>query len=217
MQNRFGSLYLFAKGIGDQHVYMNVRGPITREAPPEPPPVPKIVKFTASPDYIDVGKSSTLSWQVTDCKNCKVTLEGRDGLNYSDFLVTLHVTTSDSKDVAPNRSNPTRYSLIARGSNGSVGPEYVYVYLHNPGTPTPTPSGSFYYFKCINATSLRPCYTVSFFDSNEDKAKERACEVGYASSKITDAETSTACQVCGDSICDVWEDEQSCPKDCKKP
>jgi peptidoglycan-associated lipoprotein len=76
------------------------------KVPPPPPPAPPAPTATlaASPNVIQQGQSTTLTWQTTNANS--ITIEG---------LGT--VAASGSRSVMPNES--TTYTLIAKGAGGT--------------------------------------------------------------------------------------------------
>lgn len=78
--------------------------PTTKENAP-PPPKPVISSFTATPDSIQRGQSSTLRWSVENANN----------INIQPSIGT--VQSSGSRDVYPNST--TRYTLTAKGPGGT--------------------------------------------------------------------------------------------------
>ncbi len=72
--------------------------------PPPPPPAAATASLTASPDTIDKGQSSTLTWQTTNATD--VSIEGIGA-----------VQPSGSQQVSPVDS--TTYTLSAKGAGGT--------------------------------------------------------------------------------------------------
>lgn len=72
--------------------------------PPPPPPATPTASLTASPETINKGQSSTLTWQTTNATD--VTIEGIGA-----------VQPNGSQQVSPTDS--TTYTLTAKGAGGS--------------------------------------------------------------------------------------------------
>jgi peptidoglycan-associated lipoprotein len=73
--------------------------------PPPPPPAQPTASLTASPDTIDKGQSSTLTWQTTNATD--VSIDQGSGA----------VDPNGSKQVSPTES--TTYTLTAKGAGGT--------------------------------------------------------------------------------------------------
>jgi peptidoglycan-associated lipoprotein len=73
--------------------------------PPPPPPPQPTATLTASPDTVDKGGSSTLTWQTTNATD--ISIDGGIGT----------VQASGSKQVNPTDS--TTYTLTAKGDGGT--------------------------------------------------------------------------------------------------
>ena len=72
--------------------------------PPPPPPAAPTASLTASPETIDRGQSSTLTWQTTNATD--VSIEGIGA-----------VQANGSQQVSPTES--TTYTLTAKGAGGT--------------------------------------------------------------------------------------------------
>jgi peptidoglycan-associated lipoprotein len=95
--------------------------------PPPPPPAGPTASLTASPDTIDKGQSSTLTWQTT---------------NASDVSIDQGVGAVDangSKQVSPTDS--TTYTLTAKGAGGNQAAT-ARVTVNAPPPPPPPPTQS---------------------------------------------------------------------------
>lgn len=95
--------------------------------PPPPPPAAPTASLTASPDTIDKGQSSTLTWQTT---------------NATDVSIDQNVGTVDangSRQVTPVES--TTYTLTAKGTGGSQ-TATARVTVNAPAPPPPPPQTS---------------------------------------------------------------------------
>ena len=79
-----------------------------KAAPPPPPPPPAptapTASLSASPNTINQGESTTLTWQTTNASDVSI-----DGIGA--------VNTSGSKQVTP--ADSTTYHLVAKGSGGT--------------------------------------------------------------------------------------------------
>ena len=73
--------------------------------PPPPPPPQPTATLTASPDTVDKGGSSTLTWQTTNATD--ISIDGGIGT----------VQASGTKQVNPTDS--TTYTLTAKGDGGT--------------------------------------------------------------------------------------------------
>ena len=72
--------------------------------PPPPPPAAPTASLTASPEAIDKGQSSTLTWQTTNATDISIAGIGA-------------VEANGSKQVSPSES--TTYTLTAKGTGGT--------------------------------------------------------------------------------------------------
>jgi len=82
----------------------NKKKPVAPPPPPPPPPAAPTASLSASPDTINPGQSSTLSWQTTNATDVTI-----DGIGKVDATGQRTVTPSQS----------TTYHLVARGAGGS--------------------------------------------------------------------------------------------------
>src|SRR5215475_5891367 len=73
--------------------------------PPPPPPAAPTASLTASPETIDKGQSSTLTWQTTNATD--VSIDNGVGA----------LQPNGSQQVSPTES--TTYTLTAKGAGGS--------------------------------------------------------------------------------------------------
>src|SRR3954469_2956453 len=73
--------------------------------PPPPPPPQPTATLTASPDTVDKGGSTTLTWQTTNATD--ITIDGGIGT----------VQASGSKQTNP--ADSTTYTLAAKGDRGT--------------------------------------------------------------------------------------------------
>jgi peptidoglycan-associated lipoprotein len=95
--------------------------------PPPPPPPQPTASLTASPDTIDKGQSSTLTWQSS---------------NATDVSIDQGVGTvqaSGSKQVSP--SDSTTYTLTAKGDGGAQ-TATARVTVNAPAPPPPPPTAT---------------------------------------------------------------------------
>src|SRR5271166_5527067 len=72
--------------------------------PPPPPPASPTASISVSPDTIQAGQSSTLTWQTSNATDVSI-----DGIGA--------VQPSGSQSVSPTDS--TTYHLVAKGAGGS--------------------------------------------------------------------------------------------------
>ena len=94
--------------------------------PPPPPPATPTASLTASPDTIDKGQSSTLTWQTTNATDVSI-----DGIGA--------VQPNGTQEVKPTES--TTYTLTAKGAGGSqAATARVTVNAAPPPPPAPTQS-----------------------------------------------------------------------------
>ena len=101
-----------------------------KAAPPPPPPPPPAptptATLTASPETIDKGQSSTLTWQTTNATD--ISIEGIGA-----------VQPNGSQQVTPTES--TTYTLTAKGAGGTqTATARVTVNAPPPPPPPPPPS-----------------------------------------------------------------------------
>jgi peptidoglycan-associated lipoprotein len=95
--------------------------------PPPPPPAEPTASLTASPDTIDKGQSTTLTWQTTNATD--VSIDSGVGA----------VQPSGSQQVSP--SDSTTYTLTAKGAGGTqTATARVTVNAPPPPPPPPAPS-----------------------------------------------------------------------------
>ncbi len=93
--------------------------------PPPPPPAAPTASLSASPDTIQPGQSSTLTWQTENAT--EVALDG------------AKVDPSGSQRVSPAQS--TTYRLVAKGTGGTQ-EATARVTVTPPPAPTPQPSAT---------------------------------------------------------------------------
>src|SRR3954464_6837409 len=97
--------------------------------PPPPPPPQPTATLTASPDTVDKGGSTTLTWQTTNASD--ISIDGGIGT----------VQASGSKQVSPTDS--TTYTLTAKGDGGTqTATARVTVNAPPPPPPPTQPSAS---------------------------------------------------------------------------
>lgn len=97
--------------------------------PPTPPPAPTAPTATlsASPNTIDKGQSTTLTWQTTNATDVSI-----DGIGAVDPSGSRQVTPTDS----------TTYHLIAKGAGGTQDATARVTVNAPPPPPTPAPSAT---------------------------------------------------------------------------
>jgi peptidoglycan-associated lipoprotein len=93
--------------------------------PPPPPPPQPTASLTASPDTVDKGQSSTLTWQTANATD----------VNIDQGVGT--VQASGSKQVSPTDS--TTYTLTAKGDGGTQ-TATARVTVNAPAPPPPPPT-----------------------------------------------------------------------------
>ncbi len=93
--------------------------------PPPPPPPQPTASLTASPDTVDKGQSTTLTWQTTNATD--VSIDQGVGT----------VSASGSKQVSPTDS--TTYTLTAKGDGGTQ-TATARVTVNAPPPPPPPPA-----------------------------------------------------------------------------
>ena len=93
--------------------------------PPPPPPAAPTASLSASPDTIQTGQSSTLTWQTQNAT--EITLGGNN------------VNPSGSQRVSPTQS--TTYRLVAKGAGGTQ-EATARVTVTPPPAPPPQPSAT---------------------------------------------------------------------------
>jgi peptidoglycan-associated lipoprotein len=94
--------------------------------PPPPPPAAPTASLTASPEAVDKGQASTLSWQTTNATD--ISIEGIGA-----------VEASGSRQVTPSQS--TTYTLSAKGPGGTQ-TATARVTVNAPTAPTAPPPPS---------------------------------------------------------------------------
>jgi hypothetical protein len=151
------------------------------------PPTVKVTSFKATPDYINLGDSSTLTWNVANCSSsCMVTITAKDGFGYNTLVSSLPgLSATGSLTVSPKRSTHTKYILSASGPLGSDSKEVV-VQVYFP--PAAQPTGDVFCFKMTNNQSLvSKCYIVAVYDKDEAAAKKSAENTypGYTAEKTS--------------------------------
>ena len=95
--------------------------------PPPPPPPSPTASISVSPDTVEKGQSSTLSWQTSNATDVSI-----DGIGA--------VQPSGSQQVSPTDS--TTYHLVAKGSGGTQEATTRLTVTPPPVAANPTPSPS---------------------------------------------------------------------------
>lgn len=93
--------------------------------PPPPPPAAPTASLTASPETIDKGQSSTLTWQTTNATDISID----NGIGA--------VQATGSRQVSPTES--TTYTLTAKGDGGTQSAT-ARVTVNAPPPPPPPPT-----------------------------------------------------------------------------
>jgi peptidoglycan-associated lipoprotein len=80
-------------------------------APPPPPPASPTASLTASPQAIEKGQSTTLSWETTNAKDLSIEADGitTEAVGVVEAQGSMQVTPGDS----------TTYKLYAKGPGGT--------------------------------------------------------------------------------------------------
>lgn len=92
--------------------------------PPPPPPAAPTASLSASPETIQQGQSTSLSWETTNATD--VTLDGNK------------VDAKGAQTVSPTAS--TTYHLVAKGAGGTQEATARVTVTQPPPPPTPAPS-----------------------------------------------------------------------------
>jgi peptidoglycan-associated lipoprotein len=95
--------------------------------PPPPPPPAPTASLTASPNSVDKGQSTTLTWQTTNATDVSI-----DGIGA--------VQSSGSQQVTP--SDSTTYHLVAKGAGGTQEATARVTVNAPPPPPPPPPSAT---------------------------------------------------------------------------
>src|SRR5215475_13584742 len=144
---------------------------ITCAAPPSTPSVK--ITLTATPDYIPVGGSTSLNWQVSNCGySCTLTLEGRNGLNYNTVFLNAKLTALSGSQSFPPADTFTKYTLTATSSGGINKAEKI-IQLYGTGSPG-CPNCSLFYFSMKPPSSIFSCSNIAVLAPNQDAAKKQA-------------------------------------------
>ena len=105
---------------------------VASAVPPPPPPAAPTASLTASPQAVEKGQSTTLTWETTNASEVSVDAEGltTETLGLLQPNGTMAVTPSDS----------ATYTLYAKGPGGKESAS-VRVTVTLPAPPPPVPSG----------------------------------------------------------------------------
>jgi hypothetical protein len=139
--------------------------------------------------YIPPGETATLSWRVDNCGDCKISIKGMDGLNYSKVAFTASgLSTIGSIGVTPVETQ-TRYTLTVTSSSGKSKELSILVQLDRQ----PTPCTNIFYYK-ITCGSY--CSTIAVCASSEDLADAavKNKNVGCTVTSITADDLIGGCQ-----------------------
>lgn len=129
--------------------------PPTPPPPPPPPPAQPTASLTASPDTIDKGQSSTLTWQTTNATDVSI-----DGIGAVQPNGTQQVSPTDS----------TTYTLTAKGAGGTqTATTRVTV---NAPAPPPPPTPTSLTEEQLFAQNVKDVYFD--YDKSDIRASEQA-------------------------------------------
>ena len=148
---------------------------------------PKIVSFEAVPNYINVGASAQLQWNVACPGACSVGIQGHDGLGKT-VLNLAKLPLQGSKFVQPAWN--TKYTLTCTNPSGSISSD-LWVTLH-----APSQGCTVFFLKMFNPQSaVTPCFTIAVCAQNEQAAIQMAQNAngGYTAEKIDEAQFLSAC------------------------
>ena len=109
--------------------------------PPPPPPPQPTASLTASPNNVDKGQATTLTWQTTNATDVSI-----DGIGA--------VQASGSQQVSP--SDSTTYHLVAKGAGGTQ--EATARVTVNAPPPPPPPTQSNVSEEQLFAQSIKDIY-----------------------------------------------------------
>ncbi len=124
--------------------------------PPPPPPATPTASLTASPDTIDKGQSSTLTWQTTNATDVSI-----DGIGAVQPNGTQQVTPAES----------TTYTLNAKGAGGTqTATARVTVNAPPPPPPATQPSMTDEQLFAQNAKDIYFDYDKSDVRSSEQSS-----------------------------------------------
>jgi peptidoglycan-associated lipoprotein len=126
--------------------------------PPPPPPAPATptATLTASPDTIDKGQSSTLTWQTSNATDISI-----DGIGA--------VQPNGTQQVSPAES--TTYTLNAKGAGGTQ-TATARVTVNAPAPPTPPPAQPSLTEEQLFAQNVKDIYFD--YDKSDVRASEQA-------------------------------------------
>src|SRR5215831_12449323 len=124
--------------------------------PPPPPPPAPTASLTASPDTIDKGASTTLTWQTTNATD--VSIEGVGALQ-----------PSGSQQVSP--ADSTTYTLTAKGAGGTQ-TATARVTVNAPPPPPPPTTQPSLTDEQLFAQSIKDIYFD--YDKSDVRASEQA-------------------------------------------
>lgn len=127
--------------------------------PPPPPPAAPTASLTASPESIDKGQSSTLTWQTSNATDVSIDAIGA-------------VEPNGTKQVSPTDS--TTYTLTAKGAGGSQ-TATARVTVNAPPPPPPPPTASITDEQAF-AQNVKDVYFD--YDKSDIRASEQASVQG---------------------------------------
>jgi peptidoglycan-associated lipoprotein len=111
-------------------MFLSACAPKKLAAPPPPPPpnaIAPTASLSASPNTVDKGQATTLTWQTTNATDVSI-----DGIGT--------VETSGSRQVTP--ADSTTYHLIAKGAGGTQDATARVTVNAPPPPPPPPPSAT---------------------------------------------------------------------------
>src|SRR6266702_1215087 len=124
--------------------------------PPPPPPATPTASLTASPDTIDKGQSSTLTWQTSNATDISI-----DGIGA--------VQPNGTQQVSPAES--TTYTLTAKGAGGTQ-TATARVTVNAPPPPPPPTTQPSLTEEQLFAQSVKDIYFD--YDKSDVRASEQA-------------------------------------------
>jgi len=124
--------------------------------PPPPPPAAPTASLTASPEAIDKGQSSTLTWQTTNATDVSIDTVGA-------------VQPNGSQQVSP--ADSTTYTLTAKGAGGTQ-TATARVTVNAPPPPPPPPTQTSMTEEQMFAQNVKDIYFD--YDKSDVRPSEQA-------------------------------------------